>query len=607
MGATGPKGDPGGGDGTPGATGATGPIGGSDTQILYNNAGVAAGDSALTFNQSTGILTSFALTVTNAASIAGNLNMNYQNITNLTTANFNISPSTPFVATGYASTFYNATTDRTYYVFNSLASGSITVASSAAVEYFALGGGGGGGGGSNDMYAGGGAGGLQTNNYSIAPNPTKQYLQIGTGGTLAAGTYTINVGAGGDGGTDSVVGGAGYFGDGLNGSNTTFTGPGVSVTAYGGGGGGRGQDSNGTKNGANGGCGGGGGGQYQGSAGSGGTGSQGYAGGTGDGYQSASGGGGGIAVIGTDGANGSSTSGKGGDGTVYPASGTGSTGYGCGGAGGAYFSGSGPGGSAGGTVLGGSAGSIPTSGTANTGSGGGGRGGNSNRGTQGGNGSGGIFVISFAGTAGNTGTGAINVNSGGNFQISANSNIVLVAPTTISDTFLFYGKNIYIGGSTTGYGGITANGDGAFDLWWGSSGNGGENDRLWRFAWQNDRNVVIYTGETANWSTGTSTSDGRLKTSIVKTSLSCTDIVMTTDVIDFEWKAKSDLADGGKIHTGFIAQDLEGRIPDAVKDVGGTKLLHKEELVPILWKALQDTINRVAVLEQTISSLISQR
>jgi hypothetical protein len=38
----------------------------------------------------------------------------------------------------------------------------------------------------------------------------------------------------------------------------------------------------------------------------------------------------------------------------------------------------------------------------------------------------------------------------------------------------------------------------------------------------------------------------------------------------------------------------------------GTKLLHKEELVPILWKALQDTINRVAVLEQAISSLMSR-
>lgn len=184
------------------------------------------------------------------------------------------------------------------------------------------------------------------------------------------------------------------------------------------------------------------------------------------------------------------------------------------------------------------------------------------------------------------------------------SSLVVKNALTISDTFLFSGKSVHIGGSTTGYGGITASGNGGYDLWWGSSGTGGANDRLWRFAWQNDRNVVIYTGETANWSTGTSTSDGRLKTNIVKTSLSCADIVMTTNVVDFKWKLDSDLNDGGKTHTGFIAQDLEGKVPDAVKNIGGTKLLHKEELVPILWKALQDTINRVSILEQTISALL---
>ena len=183
----------------------------------------------------------------------------------------------------------------------------------------------------------------------------------------------------------------------------------------------------------------------------------------------------------------------------------------------------------------------------------------------------------------------LTITDGGNF--------------TISDTFLFSGKNIYIGGNTTSYGGITADGNGGYNLWWGSSGNGGANDRLWRFAWQNDRNVVLYDGETAVWQTNTATSDSRLKTNVVKTSLSCTDIVTTTDVVDFEWREDSDLADGGKTHTGFIAQDLEHRVPDAVKTIGGTKLLQKEELVPILWKALQDTINRISVLEQTVSAL----
>jgi collagen type VII alpha len=42
--------------GTPGATGATGPIGGSNTQVVFNDAGVANGSSALTFDKTTGNL-----------------------------------------------------------------------------------------------------------------------------------------------------------------------------------------------------------------------------------------------------------------------------------------------------------------------------------------------------------------------------------------------------------------------------------------------------------------------------------------------------------------------------------------------------------------------
>ena len=213
-------------------------------------------------------------------------------------------------------------------------------------------------------------------------------------------------------------------------------------------------------------------------------------------------------------------------------------------------------------------------------------------------------------------TKTFRLDSAGTFQLINNAyNAPLLTITdggalTIGNTFLVNANSFYMSSNSsvnTGFGGLTAAGDGGFNLWWGSSGNGGANDRLWRFAWQNDRNVVIYTGATANWSTGTSTSDGRLKTNVIKTSLSCADIVMTTDVIDFEWKADSDLADGGKTHTGFIAQHLEDRVPDAVKTIGGTKLLHKEELVPILWKALQETINRVAVLEAQISNLMSSK
>jgi carbon monoxide dehydrogenase subunit G len=42
--------------GTPGATGATGPIAGSNTQVIFNDTGVANGSSALTFDKTTGNL-----------------------------------------------------------------------------------------------------------------------------------------------------------------------------------------------------------------------------------------------------------------------------------------------------------------------------------------------------------------------------------------------------------------------------------------------------------------------------------------------------------------------------------------------------------------------
>ena len=426
--------------GPTGPTGPSGPVAGTNTQVIYNNSGAPAGNSSLTFNQSTGTLTAFALTVTNAASIAGNLNMNYQNITNLTTANFNVSPSTPFVATGHVSSFYNATTDRTYYVFNSTASGSITVASSAAVEYFALGGGAGGGADGNAVNsyasgAGGGAGGLQTNSGVTAT--LSEYFQIGTAGTIPAGTYVINVGSGGAGGVWSVAPTVGLSGYGFNGQSTTFGvfGGATLVTAVGGGGGAPNTYGGSVRvPGLSGGCGGGGGGNY-GTTEPGGSGTQGFGGGSQIGTNYTAGGGGGIGALGGSGTS-SLVGGIGGNGLVYPASGTGSTGYGAGGGGAAYTSGSvgGSGGSAGGSVLGGVGGGggyqLRSGGNAvaNTGSGGGG-GGNSadqqpNHAT-GGNGAGGIFIISFAGTAGNTGTGAINVNTGGNLQVTANSNIVL--------------------------------------------------------------------------------------------------------------------------------------------------------------------------------------
>jgi len=127
----------------------------------------------------------------------------------------------------------------TYYAFKG--NGSITSATPIEIQYFAVGGGGGGG---FDYGAGGGAGGLQTNTtvYSYSSQVSKitplvpgavYSITISTGGAYQASANPYRGGSGG---------------------NTTFIGPGISVTAAGGGGGGGGGGQSG-----DGGCGGGGG------------------------------------------------------------------------------------------------------------------------------------------------------------------------------------------------------------------------------------------------------------------------------------------------------------------------------------------------------------
>ena len=77
QGETGPTGLTGetGPTGLTGETGPTGPIGGSDTQVLYNNGGVASGDPALTFDVTTGTTTISSLRIvqTNATDVTAGL------------------------------------------------------------------------------------------------------------------------------------------------------------------------------------------------------------------------------------------------------------------------------------------------------------------------------------------------------------------------------------------------------------------------------------------------------------------------------------------------------------------------------------------------------
>jgi hypothetical protein len=252
-----------------------------------------------------------------------------------------------------------------------------------SVEYLVVAGGGGGG---NDVGGGGGAGGLLSNTFSLTP----------------ASSYTITIGAGGNGSVSNLAGSVG--------GNSEILGTGITtVTAIGGGGGGSWDGVSGTAGGS-----GGGGGAGASTAGTGGSGTsgQGNAGANGivGGFganNGIGGGGGGASASGSsqNGGNGSSaysvwgsatTSGQNVSGTYYFAGGgsgtddTGSTSGTAGlGGGGTYSSGQ--------------------NGTANTG--GGASGGGTAPTNSGGNGGSGIIILRYSGSQ--RGTGGTVVSSGG--------------------------------------------------------------------------------------------------------------------------------------------------------------------------------------------------
>jgi hypothetical protein len=106
TGATGIQGTTGatGIQGTTGATGATGPIAGADTQIIFNDAGVANGNAGLTFNKTTN-----TLTLANASTITVGSNTNIGTLT----GNWSLSTGSRLAAT-YADLAERYVSDKPY-------------------------------------------------------------------------------------------------------------------------------------------------------------------------------------------------------------------------------------------------------------------------------------------------------------------------------------------------------------------------------------------------------------------------------------------------------------------------------------------------------------
>jgi hypothetical protein len=277
---------------------------------------------------------------------------------------------------GYATGGY-VTSDADYYYHTFTSSGTFTPTQSITADVLVLAGGGAGAGGysTNAKGSGGGAGGYissvgSSGGGGVAISPL----------SLTTTAYTITVGAG-------AAGRTGGDGGGLQGSNSSIAGSGLTtITAIGGGGGGT-FAGGGTTGGS-------GGGGAPGSAGNAGTANQGYAGGsslayTGD-TNAGGGGGGGAGSLGTN-ASGTNIAGAGGSGLTFSLAGTTLSLAGGGGGGAVVNNGSATsGGGAGGTGNG-----SGSSATVNTGGGGGG--GSSNSGfTSGGSGGSGIVIVRYA-------------------------------------------------------------------------------------------------------------------------------------------------------------------------------------------------------------------
>jgi hypothetical protein len=124
---------------------------------------------------------------------------------------------------------------------------------------------------------------------------------------------------------------------------------------------------------------------------------------------------------------------------------------------------------------------------------------------------------------------------------------------------------------------------------------------------QNDGNLVVYHGATPYWDATTDLSDGKFKEAIVPTKHAGLDVINGLRVVDYKWKQDIPVTikNKDKLKTGFIAQEVQALVPDAVNDIDGTLLLHKEELVPYLVKAVQELSEQVKAMQIEIQALKS--
>lgn len=106
------------------------------------------------------------------------------------------------------------------------------------------------------------------------------------------------------------------------------------------------------------------------------------------------------------------------------------------------------------------------------------------------------------------------------------------------------------------------------------------------------------TGGSSGGTVYSTTSDERLKTDIIDTTLNCSELINNIKIRDFKWK-NSNISD-----TGMIAQELEKVYSKAVlgKD-DEIKTIDQQSLIPILIKSMQEIIHENKILNNKIKQL----
>ena len=127
-------------------------------------------------------------------------------------------------------------------------------------------------------------------------------------------------------------------------------------------------------------------------------------------------------------------------------------------------------------------------------------------------------------------------------------------------------------------------------------------------SFQSDRNLVIYNNSgVALFASNTGTSERRFKENIATLDCNnCCEIVKALNPVSFNFIESCCSSKCKRL--GFIVDEIEDKVPSCIKELTSknnekTKILYKEELVPLLVSTLQMVMKKMETMEEEIESM----